>query len=138
MITEVFASVGWDARHRSGRVDTQMWWDESDPLVVWVSLAGENETVWGISRELLADGSQSTAGLGEGDVRIRRIGRYGVMLHLRSPDGVLDVMLPYRITVGFLDRIQEEVPIGGEREGVAIGDMIEDFLAGLENEEECP
>ena len=138
MITARCTAKAWNVSVGAALVPVRMWWDEGDPLVIHLGFHESDEVIWGVSREAFVEGSKSPASVGEGDVQVRRVGQAGVLLSLRSPEGVADVLLPYGVTLGFIAQIEDAMPLGGDREAVVVDHLIEDFLAGLENEGERP
>ena len=85
-----------------------------DPYAVRIAF-GSRRTMWGFARDLLIDGMNHPAGMG--DVLVRP-GHAGVHVTLRSPSGEAQLTFLRHELVPFVDTMQLMVPRGREHEHV--------------------
>jgi Streptomyces sporulation and cell division protein, SsgA len=94
--------------------------DPADPFAVTLTLRpGSGPVAWTFARDLLAEGVEGPAGLG--DVRIRPAiheGRQVVAVALCSPSGHADLELPRSKVTAFLGPTYQVVPAGTESDGI--------------------
>ncbi|WP_418960052.1 SsgA family sporulation/cell division regulator [Streptomyces tritici] len=94
-------------------------YDREDPYAVSMAfpppatLEGV-EVSWAFSRELLAQGMEAPAGVG--DVRVRPFGYDRTVVELHAPEGVAVVHIRTSEVRRFLDRAQLLVPAGREHQ----------------------
>ena len=138
-VTTNFSTIAWGASTlERGAVSVRLAWSPTDPLAVemGVTLREDPEVVWGIGREMLAEGLDSPDGVGYTDVKVRRTSPYIVMVMLQSPEGVCHIKVPAAILDSFLKRVERELPLGSSEEALILTHAVEAFLAGLESEEQ--
>ncbi|MFF2010587.1 SsgA family sporulation/cell division regulator [Streptomyces sp. NPDC058195] len=92
-------------------------YDPNDPFTVRMAFPAPatlegTEVAWEFSRELLAAGMDTEAGLG--DVRIRPFGYDRTVLEFHAVEGVAMVHVHTAELRRFLERSQERVPTGDE------------------------
>jgi hypothetical protein len=116
------------------RLTATLRYDPLDPLAVCfvfpasVSLDGE-EVAWVFSRTLLDDGLRRPSG--EGDVRLRPLGRSRTVLELHAPGGVARVEFPSADLRTFLELTYRSVPRDGEDTGRDLDRGLTDLLGGV-------
>lgn len=92
-----------------------------DPYAVRATFPqdGHDDVTWIFARELLIHGAVSLAGVGIGDVHVRRVDLTRVLILLDAPGhpggGKFAVVLPARDVVRFVFRTVAEVPRGKEQ-----------------------
>ena len=136
-ITTHLTTMAWAPGLGRGSVDVRMYWTDRDPLMIGMGLtgAGLEEVVWGVGRELLVEGLNSSEPVGASDVKVRRTGPYAVMVALSSPEGECHVRFPAELMASYLGRIDAAMPLGGTTEALAITHAVEEFLSGLKRED---
>ncbi|AEN13673.1 MULTISPECIES: SsgA family sporulation/cell division regulator [unclassified Streptomyces] len=92
-------------------------YDRGDPFAVRMAFPGPatlegTEVSWEFSRELLATGMETPAGMG--DVRVRPFGYDRTVLEFHAVEGIAMVHVRTAELRRFLDRAQELVPVGDE------------------------
>ncbi|QNP66414.1 SsgA family sporulation/cell division regulator [Streptomyces genisteinicus] len=98
-------------------VPATLHYDRADPFAVRIgfpapaTLEGADVS-WAFSRDLLADGVEEPAGLG--DVRVRPYGFDRTVLEFHAPEGIAVVHIRTGELRRFLDRAQTLVPSGSE------------------------
>lgn len=118
---------------RMESVPATLRYDRADPYAVSMSfpppatLEGV-EVSWAFSRELLAEGMEGPAGLG--DVHVRPYGYDRTVVEFRAPEGVAVVHVRTEEVRRFLERAQHLVPAGREHQYVDwerhLGRLLED------------
>lgn len=92
-------------------------YDREDPFAVRMAFPGcatleGTEVSWEFSRELLASGMETTAGMG--DVRVRPFGYDRTVLEFHAAEGIAMVHVRTAELRRFLARAEELVPVGEE------------------------
>ncbi|MDX6286180.1 MAG: hypothetical protein QOG53_1665 [Frankiales bacterium] len=112
-------------------VDASLEYDGSDPFAVHLDIAaGDGMVRWSLARELLTEGVEGPAGMG--DVRIIPIGgTHGrrVRIVLTSPDGAATLEAPLTEMVEFLAATYAAVPSGTESELMDVDTLVAQLLA---------
>ncbi|MEU8527809.1 MULTISPECIES: SsgA family sporulation/cell division regulator [Streptomyces] len=104
---------------RMESVPATLRYDRADPYAVSMAfpppatLEGV-EVSWAFSRELLAEGVEGPAGLG--DVRVRPFGYDRTVVEFHAPEGVAVVHVRTAEVRRFLERAQHLVPAGREHQ----------------------
>ncbi|TDV41421.1 SsgA family sporulation/cell division regulator [Actinophytocola oryzae] len=83
---------------------------------------------WVFSRELLVDGLEDSAGIG--DVRFRSLEERGLrmlVVEIESPEGYALLELDHEAVAGFMGETDELVPIGSEEEHFDVDALIEEL-----------
>lgn len=86
------------------------------------------EVSWEFSRELLAEGMDVPAGVG--DVRIRPFGYDRTVLEFHAAEGIAMVHVRTAELRRFLRRTQQLVPVGGEHRFLDLDRSLTDLLDG--------
>lgn len=104
--------------------------DNQEAVTLTCRAEGDEDVVWLISRQALADGAESVAITGEGDVKFRQTQQptKGVMVCLTSHEGHADLLLSYERVRAFLDETISVVPIGSENFEAAIDEALKEIL----------
>jgi hypothetical protein len=108
-------------------------YEPSEPFAVHLQMtAGDYVVGWTFSRDLVADGLERPAGLG--DVRVHPCldedGSAVVRLALSSPDGEAVLEVPAQELAQFLKESYCSVPVGSETEHLDVDAALADLLAG--------
>lgn len=132
-ITTNLTTVAWAPGLGRGSVAVRMYWTDRDPLMIEMGLtpASLAEVVWGVGRELLAEGLNSSEPVGMSDVKVRRTSPHAMMVTLSSPEGECHVRFPAELVASYLGRIDAVMPPGGTTEALAITHAVEEFIESL-------
>ncbi|MCX4680051.1 SsgA family sporulation/cell division regulator [Streptomyces sp. NBC_01433] len=108
-------------------------YDREDPFAVRMAFPGPatlegTEVSWEFSRELLATGIDTPAGVG--DVRVRPFGFERTVLEFHAVEGVAMVHVRTAELRQFLKRAQEMVPVGDEHRFMDLDRSLTDLLGG--------
>ncbi|WNI27968.1 SsgA family sporulation/cell division regulator [Streptomyces sp. ITFR-6] len=108
-------------------------YDRTDPFAIRMSFPAPatlegTEVSWEFSRELLAEGMDAPAGLG--DVRIRPFGYDRTVLEFHAPEGIAMVHVRTAELRRFLRRTEQLVPVGAERRFLDLDRSLTDLLDG--------
>ncbi|MFJ1896595.1 MULTISPECIES: SsgA family sporulation/cell division regulator [unclassified Streptomyces] len=108
-------------------------YDRTDPFAIRMAFPAPatlegTEVSWEFSRELLAEGMDVPAGLG--DVRIRPFGYDRTVLEFHAPEGVAMVHVRTAELRRFLRRVQQLVPVGAEHRFLDLDRSLTDLLDG--------
>ncbi|MEV6162779.1 SsgA family sporulation/cell division regulator [Streptomyces sp. NPDC052052] len=108
-------------------------YDRRDPFTVRMAFPARatlegTEVSWEFSRELLADGLESAAGVG--DVRIKPFGRDRTALEFHAAEGVAMVHVRTAELRRFLERAQKLVPAGDEHRFLDLDRSLTDLFGG--------
>lgn len=108
-------------------------YDRTDPFAIRMAFPAPatlegTEVSWEFSRELLAEGMDAPAGLG--DVRIRPFGYDRTVLEFHAAEGVAMVHVRTADLRRFLGRTQQLVPVGGEHRFLDLDRSLTDLLDG--------
>lgn len=108
-------------------------YDRTDPFAIRMAFPAPatlegTEVSWEFSRELLAEGMDVPAGVG--DVRIRPFGYDRTVLEFHAAEGVAMVHVRTAELRRFLRRTQQLVPVGGERRFLDLDRSLTDLLDG--------
>ncbi|MGN5637547.1 SsgA family sporulation/cell division regulator [Streptomyces sp. AC154] len=108
-------------------------YDRTDPFAIRMAFPAPatlegTEVSWEFSRELLAEGMDAPAGLG--DVRIRPFGYDRTVLEFHAPEGIAMVHVRTAELRRFLRRTQQLVPVGAERRFLDLDRSLTDLLDG--------
>jgi hypothetical protein len=118
VLTEAI-QVGASVDGKPGKMTVQLAYKPNDPYAVQAFFTEERETAkWVFGRDLLVCGMKGMSGAGDVQVwpGVRRWPRPPqlLMVLLSSPDGRIEVTLPYGWVQGFLLRTFDAVPAGRE------------------------
>lgn len=116
------------------KVAASLRYDTSDPYAVHVTFhtggtGDDTQVVWTFARELIVDGLDAPAGVG--DVRVWPVSGDGgtvVALALSSPSGEALFEVPRQALSDFLRRTCAEVPVGYEDRFIDIGAELQSML----------
>ncbi|MFF2329439.1 MULTISPECIES: SsgA family sporulation/cell division regulator [unclassified Streptomyces] len=108
-------------------------YDRRDPFAVRMAFPARatlegSDVSWEFSRELLAAGVESAAGVGA--VRIRPFGYDRTVLEFHAAEGVAMVHVRTAELRRFLERAQELVPAGDEHRFLDLDRSLTDLLGG--------
>ncbi|MFF3171678.1 SsgA family sporulation/cell division regulator [Streptomyces sp. NPDC057900] len=108
-------------------------YDRTDPFAIRMAFPAPatlegTEVSWEFSRELLAEGMDVPAGLG--DVRIRPFGYDRTVLEFHAPEGIAMVHVRTAELRRFLRRTEQLVPVGAERRFLDLDRSLTDLLDG--------
>lgn len=108
-------------------------YDRTDPFAIRMAFPAPatlegTEVSWEFSRELLAEGMDAPAGLG--DVRIRPFGYDRTVLEFHALEGIAMVHVRTAELRRFLRRTQQLVPVGAERRFLDLDRSLTDLLDG--------
>lgn len=108
-------------------------YDRTDPFAIRMAFPAPatlegTEVSWEFSRELLAEGMDVPAGVG--DVRIRPFGYDRTVLEFHAPEGIAMVHVRTADLRRFLRRTQQLVPVGGEHRFLDLDRSLTDLLDG--------
>jgi hypothetical protein len=113
--------VGAAVNGKPAKLNVQLAYKSDDPYAVRVIFTEDDKKVgWVFGRDLLVNGMKAHAGEGHAQVwpGVRRFGRAPrlLMVMLASPDGRVEVTLPYGWVNDFLLLTFDAVPVGRESE----------------------
>lgn len=140
-VTAQITGFVWQGGRRLAvRID--MAWGEDDPLFVHVEFKESHNArhiaTWDLSREGLALAVTGVAyGFASGDAIMWRASS-GVMLRLRSPDGISVIQVPLGAVKGFLERTDLVVAPGSQKEQTLLDHLIEAGVEMILEQEERP
>ncbi len=108
-------------------------YDRADPFVIRMAFPAPatlegTEVFWEFSRELLAEGMDVPAGVG--DVRIRPFGYDRTVLEFHAAEGIAMVHVRTADLRRFLRRTQQLVPVGAEHRFLDLDQSLTDLLDG--------
>lgn len=108
-------------------------YDRTDPFAIRMAFPAPatlegTEVSWEFSRELLAEGMDLPAGVG--DVRIRPFGYDRTVLEFHAAEGIAMVHVRTADLRRFLRRTQQLVPVGGEHRFLDLDRSLTDLLDG--------
>ncbi|MFF3263444.1 spore wall synthesis regulator SsgD [Streptomyces sp. NPDC002932] len=108
-------------------------YDRTDPFAIRMAFPAPatlegTEVSWEFSRELLAEGMDVPAGVG--DVRIRPFGYDRTVLEFHAAEGIAMVHVRTAELLRFLRRTQQLVPVGGEHRFLDLDRSLTDLLDG--------
>jgi hypothetical protein len=108
-------------------------YDRRDPFAVRMAFPAPatlegTEVSWEFSRELLAEGMDAAAGVG--DVRIRPFGYDRTVLEFHAAEGIAMVHVRTAELRHFLERAQELVPSGQEHRFLDLDRRLADLFGG--------
>ncbi|MFG2669504.1 MULTISPECIES: SsgA family sporulation/cell division regulator [unclassified Streptomyces] len=108
-------------------------YDRTDPFAIRMAFPAPatlegTEVSWEFSRELLAEGMDVPAGVG--DVRIRPFGYDRTVLEFHAAEGIAMVHVRTAELRRFLRRTQQLVPVGGEHRFLDLDRSLTDLLDG--------
>ncbi|MFG2595026.1 sporulation and cell division protein SsgA [Streptomyces sp. 840.1] len=108
-------------------------YDRTDPFAIRMAFPAPatlegTEVAWEFSRELLAEGTDAPAGLG--DVRIRPFGYERTVLEFHAAEGIAMVHVRTADLRRFLRRTQQLVPVGAEHRFLDLDRSLTDLLGG--------
>lgn len=108
-------------------------YDRTDPFAIRMAFPAPatlegTEVSWEFSRELLAAGMDTPAGVG--DVRIRPFGYDRTVLEFHAAEGIAMVHVRTADLRRFLRRTQQLVPVGGEHRFLDLDRSLTDLLGG--------
>ncbi|MET7858041.1 SsgA family sporulation/cell division regulator [Streptomyces sp. NPDC005318] len=108
-------------------------YDRRDPFAVRMAFPAPatlegTEVSWEFSRELLAEGMDAAAGVG--DVRIRPFGYDRTVLEFHAAEGIAMVHVRTGELRHFLERAQELVPSGQEHRFLDLDRRLADLFGG--------
>jgi Streptomyces sporulation and cell division protein, SsgA len=89
-------------------VQVSLDWDgDNDPLAVQMIFGadGEDDVVWILALDLLAEGAHSKKATGDGDIKLRDNGDGALFVCLRNREGHADVALPLNSVKKFLKEV---------------------------------
>jgi hypothetical protein len=114
-------------------VSARLSYRPDDPYAVQAAfrLGGDRAVDWFFARELLREGLLQPAGIG--DLRLRPAwhrGQHMVQMILTPPAGQADLMLPWPVVTGFLQRTDAVVSPGTELRQVDLDTELAHLLAG--------
>lgn len=108
-------------------------YDRTDPFAIRMAFPAPatlegTEVSWLFSRELLAEGTDAPAGLG--DVRIRPFGYERTVLEFHAAEGIAMVHVRTAELRRFLRRTRQLVPVGAEHRFLDLDRSLTDLLGG--------
>ncbi|NED84163.1 SsgA family sporulation/cell division regulator [Streptomyces sp. SID11233] len=108
-------------------------YDRTDPFAIRMAFPAPatlegTEVSWEFSRELLAEGMDIPAGMG--DVRIRPFGYDRTVLEFHAPEGIAMVHVRTADLRRFLRRTQQLVPDGAEHRFLDVDRSLTELLDG--------
>ncbi|MEU3048788.1 MULTISPECIES: SsgA family sporulation/cell division regulator [unclassified Streptomyces] len=118
---------------RMESVAATLHYDRRDPFTVRIDFPAPatlegRDVSWEFARELLAEGVEAPAGIG--DVRVRPFGYDRTVMEFHAPEGVAMVHLLTGELLTFLQRTEELVPLGDERDRLDLDGALALLLGG--------
>lgn len=105
-------------------------WSPAEPLILRATFQARGELVdWIFSRELVAAGLCSLRPIGDGDVTVKVADPWTACMHLSTPEGDADVLIPSQELGGFLLETETVVPTGSPEERARVFADIDAHLA---------
>ncbi|MEE1754051.1 SsgA family sporulation/cell division regulator [Streptomyces sp. SP18CS02] len=116
---------------RMETVPATLKYDRDDPFAVRMAFPAPaalegTEVTWAFSRELLAEGLDAPAGVG--DVRVRPYGFDRTVVEFHAPEGIAMVHIRTSEVRRFLKRAQHLVPVGQELQFLDLDQNLADLL----------